>query len=382
MKRMREIYRKIPAEIIYILKIFIVTRIILTIIGSFSILLFHTYTLLAPWRLALAPQKLWLTIWAVWDSEWYLRIAEHGYIVSLPFDPSHYSTFGFFPLYPLIIKMVSFIFVNYLISGLIVSNICLILAAYFLYRLIALDYSKETAHASVKYLFLLPGAFVLSGVFTESLFLLLSLLCFYYLKKRNFLALGLFGILLGLTKAFSIAIVPALIVLVLIQERKNIQNIILGIISSCSPIIGLGMFGIYSFFAAGDFFAYSHVQSNAWQHVYSNPFRIITENLLHGDYEHIILAWFIVIVLILFCVSIRKVFLPYWIYGLLLLLFTPFTGSVISTLRYSTCIFALPLILAIASRKSEEHEQFLTVSLALLQGFLMVFWVHGMWFLA
>ena len=54
------------------------------------------------------------------DSQHYLNIAEHGYVNT----GDDRLLIVFFPLYPLLVRGVHFIVQNYLVSGLIVSNLC------------------------------------------------------------------------------------------------------------------------------------------------------------------------------------------------------------------------------------------------------------------
>ena len=67
----------------------------------------------------------------------------------------------------------------------IISGLCFAGAGAMLYRLIRLDYSHEIAVRTLKFLCILPGAFFFASPMSESLFLLLSVSCFYYLREKT-----------------------------------------------------------------------------------------------------------------------------------------------------------------------------------------------------
>lgn len=137
-------------------------------------------------------QPSFLNIWTRYDSTTYLGIAEKGYVA----EP-HYA--GFFPLYPLLIKLVaSPLGNNYLLSSLLISNIALLLGLIFFYQLVKVDYDENLAERSVFYLLLFPTSIFLVSAYTEALFLCLSVLTFYFTRQSRWLLSGLFGFLSAL----------------------------------------------------------------------------------------------------------------------------------------------------------------------------------------
>ncbi|MEK7565617.1 MAG: hypothetical protein AAB506_01055 [Patescibacteria group bacterium] len=135
------------------------------------------------------PQWLWQ--WGNFDGVHYLTIAQHGYLGLVNNEQV------FFPLYPLLIKLLYFLTQNYLASGLLISNFSILFAAIVL--------NKITKNIwPVIFLFSFPTAFFFGSIYTESLFLLLILLTFYKSKFFGFLAgltrltgffTGIFGVL-------------------------------------------------------------------------------------------------------------------------------------------------------------------------------------------
>ncbi len=82
-----------------------------------------------------------LSLWNRWDTYHYLDIAQNGYT-----NVSEGRFFiVFFPFYPFMVKLFALIFRNYMLSAVIVSNIAYAFAAFYLYKLILLDYPEEIA---------------------------------------------------------------------------------------------------------------------------------------------------------------------------------------------------------------------------------------------
>jgi hypothetical protein len=93
------------------------------------------------------------------DSQHYLTIARDGY-VNLGDDR---LLIVFLPLYPILVKIFNYVFGSYLASGLFVSNVCWLLAAYMLYELALLDTNRRGALRALKYLCILPASFLFAS---------------------------------------------------------------------------------------------------------------------------------------------------------------------------------------------------------------------------
>ena len=130
------------------------------------------------------------------DSQHYLNIAQNGYVST----GDDRLLIVFFPLYPLLIRGVHFIIQNYLVSGLVVSNLCWVFAAYLLYELALLDTDKKGALRVLKYLCILPASFLFSAPLSDSLFLLLSVACVYAVRKNIYPVAGIIGFLAAFTR--------------------------------------------------------------------------------------------------------------------------------------------------------------------------------------
>ena len=269
-------------EVKYIISLFVSTRIVLTAIGLVS------YTVLptgygkqvswSAWR--------WLDLWGVWDSLWYMDIAQNGYstLSKLSEFPAQ-TNLAFFPLYPMLMKGLGDLMGgHYFLAGLLISNTCMLIACFLLYQLVQMQWNKAIARRSVKYLFLFPVSFILSGVFTESLFLCLSLLCFYLAKRRQWWLAGLFGALMSATRTLGVLIALPLLFEYLksldFQPRRIRSN---GLFLALIPL-GLLAFCVYSYQITGDFLFFKTNQA-AWGRELMSPVTAFWQGLSDGITE-------------------------------------------------------------------------------------------------
>lgn len=134
------------------------------------------------------------------DSPHYLHLAEHGYSAI----GEKANLIVFYPLYPLLIKIFTFLFRSYFVSAIIVSNLSFGLASCVFYELLRLDYSDKKAASGLLLMFLAPFSMFYSAVFTESVFLLTTVLCLYFMRIKKTFLMGLFGFLACLSRTQGI----------------------------------------------------------------------------------------------------------------------------------------------------------------------------------
>ena len=105
---------------------------------------------------------------STWDGAWYIRIARHGY-------DQQQATAAFWPLYPLLLDVGNALTgIPYAPIGVAFSNVFFLVALICLFRLVKLDYGREVAGRAVWLAALSPLAFFFSTVYTEALFLMLT----------------------------------------------------------------------------------------------------------------------------------------------------------------------------------------------------------------
>jgi hypothetical protein len=151
--------------------------------------------------------------WAHWDGVWFIRIAADGY-------PAHAESQAFFPLYPLLVRGVALLTGhNYVVAGLVVSLLCYAGAMVVLFKLAQALLGPRVALWSVVFISVFPTALFFQAVYSESLFLLLVLLSFWWARRARWALAGLAGLLAVLTRSSGVVLVLPLAVIWWEQRR-------------------------------------------------------------------------------------------------------------------------------------------------------------------
>ncbi|KKS44799.1 MAG: hypothetical protein UV07_C0003G0034 [Candidatus Azambacteria bacterium GW2011_GWB1_42_17] len=138
---------------------------------------------------------------ANFDGFHYVRIAQRGY---------GYAQEAFFPLYPNLIRFFTTYLKNYVVSGLLISNLSFLVSLMFLVRIIKLDFSYLKAPAVIAILLLFPTSLYFGSVYTESLFLALVTGSFYFARTKKWWLAGILGALASYTRFVGIFLWPAI----------------------------------------------------------------------------------------------------------------------------------------------------------------------------
>ncbi len=323
-------------------------------------------------------EKTWnlASLHARWDSFWYLDIAQNGY--SLKHNPWGLYNIVFFPLYPFLIKLFSFLtFGNFILAGWILSIVFLLLTLFYFFKLAKEFHPEINPYLPIVFLLIFPTAFFLNALYTEALFLFLSLAVFYYGLKKKFLYAGIFGLLASLTRVTGI-----LLFIPLIWEYfKNNGFKLKSVISlKILPIflVPLGTFGffLYHYFKFGNFFLFFEVQKN-WG-------RAFTLQKGHFDFfsnpaivNFILDVFFIVFALIILYFVFKKLRTSYGFYMLATIAIALSTGTFMSIGRYILVLF--PIYILLASIKNQYLQQALTFVSILLLALYTILFVNNYW---
>ena len=121
----------------------------------------------------------WISALANFDGLHYILIAKNGY--------SEFEQ-AFFPLYPLIIRLVAPLFSNnQLLTGLLISNVSFLFGLILFYKylkLISSDSIRFNPILSVLFLLAFPTSFYFGAVYTEGLFFFYSSQLYIFLRKK------------------------------------------------------------------------------------------------------------------------------------------------------------------------------------------------------
>jgi hypothetical protein len=144
---------------------------------------------------------------ARWDSVWYLAIANGGY------DGDGRE--AFFPLYPLAVRLGGALVGSPLVAGALVSTGLLAVALVLLHRLVALDHDRGVARNAVLVTALSPTSFFFSAVYSESLFLAVSIGAVYAARRERWAWAGALGALAAATRSAGVLLLVPLLILCL-----------------------------------------------------------------------------------------------------------------------------------------------------------------------
>jgi hypothetical protein len=209
-------------------------------------------------------------IWARWDSDFFLRIAQHGY---------NKSSAAFHPLYPALVAGLGRVFFgHYIVAGLVVSLGCALGSFVLLHQLAEERLGPEGAGRSVLYLAVFPMALFLQAVYSESLFLLLVLGAFALAERNRFAAAGAVAGLALLTRAAGLALLPALVLLAW-RNRERLRA--LAGVALAVPVAAIYPLVLWQ--QVGDPWAFTDAQDR-WNRHFSavGPFGGIWDGLVAG----------------------------------------------------------------------------------------------------
>jgi hypothetical protein len=321
----------------------------LVIINIFALLSFN--------RLNLAPDNAleWMSAQSVtpvhqswdlieihnrWDAYWYLDIARNGYYLRGEKDIANVV---FFPLYPFMVRLVaSCTGGNFVLAGWMISSVFLMLSVAMLTRLVQEFHPDIDPMLPAVFLLAYPTAFFLNAVYSESLFLFLSLSMVFCSLRRNF---PLAGICAALASATRIAGIFLLVLLVIefLQAygwrrlfTRRAWPLVL------APVGALAFF-TYHWIAFGDFFLYLKVQN-----FYGRDFDLESSlfNIRnHADMVHTVLEVFFTAATVLFgLIALRRFRLSYGAYMMVSIGIALSSGTTLGISRYAMVLFPIHLI--------------------------------------
>jgi hypothetical protein len=163
---------------------------------------------------------------ARWDGAWYLVIAHYGYRPDLGSFTS--SRTAFFPLYPLGVRGLADLGFAPVVAGVLLSVVALAGALYGLHRLTMLEAARlglldrrEVARQAVLLTALAPMAFYFSAVYSESLYLALSVGLFLCARRGRWASAAALGALASATRSTGVALLVPLLLLYLYGPRED-----------------------------------------------------------------------------------------------------------------------------------------------------------------
>jgi hypothetical protein len=248
----KALIQKIPHSVKLAILIVILAKILVLAIGYVV-----TYLNTGP----APPLTIVMNMFNRWDAPHYVDIAKNWYVNTG--DPANFIVF--FPLYPILIRLFTFDFNFINLSALIVSNVCSLIAFFYLYKLTKLEFNESVAVKAVLFLSIFPIAYFLSAPYTEGLFFALVIASIYYARLGKWQFAGLISLFAALTRIAGLLLLPVLFVEYFHQKgwktRKTDMNI------------------LWIFLSLAGFLIYLNINNQ----VTGNPFTFLTIEATHWN---------------------------------------------------------------------------------------------------
>ncbi|MGB0564637.1 MAG: mannosyltransferase family protein [Spirulinaceae cyanobacterium] len=186
------------------------------------------------------------------DGQWYLRIASEGYTI----DPDGlWRSPAFFPLYPLLIRGLAIGPMAPEVAGFCINNLAFLGAVWLLHHWLQQQYHLTVARWAVAVLVLCPFSLFGTVLYTEGLFLLLTVAALWAFETRRLGVMTLSGFLATAVRPPGLALIPALLLQAVREKRPAVTYG--GIIAMAG---GLMAYSLYCWLQLGDPLIFSAAQ--------------------------------------------------------------------------------------------------------------------------
>ncbi len=316
-------------------------------------------------------RHLLLAVWGRWDAVHYLTIATQGYSGIEP---------AFFPLYPMLIWIVGTLTANHLIAGILISNACFFFGLLFLYKLLEHEYDRTVARRAIFYVSIFPTAIYFSAVYTESLFFMLTIASFYYMRSQRWWRAGIIGFLAALTRAEGVLLLIPFAIEWLARYRADAKR---GLRDACASLLipaGLASYMAYLWVLRADPLYFSHVQSHWGRHLAPPWVSVITSfhKMTHAVAANAVAnqaleLGFTALMIFVFIAGWKRLRPSYIAYMGLSILVPMSTSSLMSMPRFGLVLFPMFAILARWGERPWANTLIVAFSLPLLGLFTVLF---------
>lgn len=310
--------------------------------------------------------------WVKWDAHHYLGLAENWYVN----EGDARFHLVFFPLYPLLIRGLYLMGMDSMAAGFLISNACLFGAAWALYRLCEMEWGKAAGARAARLLLFAPLSFFFSIPYSESLFVMLTLVSVLMARRRRFgLALALGALASGARLLGLLVAVPIFYeyLLVVRERRGGVRDALLCSLKCAFVAAGFALYLALNWQVTGSPLTFLAHQEEHWsqsmgslwgtvRYTVVNALKYRNEALQWGTWTAQALAIFCSIALL--AASYRKVSPGDGAYALLYIYFAVSPTWLLSGTRYLAAMYALYPMLTVLTEKKRAEYAALAVSIA------------------
>lgn len=315
--------------------------------------------------------NLLLNVWGRWDAVHYLDIATYGY---------HGTDMAFFPLYPLLIAALGSAMGNHLVAGLVISNVALFFGLLFLYKLVEHEFDRQVARRAIFYISIFPTAVFFSAVYTESLFFMLTVASFYYMRERRWWLAGVIGLFAAMTRVEGVLLIVPFIIEWATSRTKPLSRALVDLLPIVLIAVGLALYMSYLWVLNGDPLYFSHVQIH-WNRHFAAPWTSVMNSwhkIVHAPNGQTVANQAIELTFTALMIGVllggwRKLKPSYVAYMALSILVPMSTSSLMSMQRFALVLFPMFPILALWGRRPSVNNAIVAFFLPLLGLFTVLF---------
>ena len=312
-----------------------------------------------------------LAVWGRWDAVHYLDVATQGY---------QGTDMAFFPLYPLLIRIVGSLAGNHLIAGLLISNASFFFGLLFLYKLLEHEYDRAVARRAIFYVSIFPTSVYFTAVYTESLFFMLTVASFYYMRSRHWWIAGILGFLAALTRVEGVLLIVPFLIEWASQDRPIRLRDIGDLAAAALIPLGLAVYMGYLWVLRADPLYFSHVQIH-WNRHLAPPWVSLANafgKIAHAAGPQVVANQSLEVAFTLLMIAVllggwHSLRPSYIAYMALSILVPMSTSNLMSMPRFALVLFPMFAILARWGERPWVNNVILAFSLPLLGLFTVLF---------
>jgi uncharacterized membrane protein YvlD (DUF360 family) len=296
-----------PTRLI-VLPAFLASRSMVLAIGFFAVILIGYAPKTPPLRIS---HNEIVNLPLRWDAGWYLQLALDGYSYNRDARNQGQQNIAFFPAYPLLTRAGAawlgarssgfgdeirgnraewqyFQHRRIVLAAMAVSLGAFAWGLVYLCRLTREMFDPDAADGAVLIASAYPYALFFSAMYTEALFLLVTIAAFYHLRREEYTSASIWGLVAGLTRPNGCLLSVPLAILAVQQAMAGApaaaslrtRRLLAGIATAAMPGMGMLLFSAYLYQLTGRPLAWLDAHQ-AWGRVATNVEELISSRMTY-----------------------------------------------------------------------------------------------------